>query len=266
MITSPQNPRIKLVRALQARSRERRRARAFVIEGVRLLEEALQAAWPMRFLLHTADLDERAQAVVDAVRQRGVEVVEVSPEVLRAASDTQTPQGVLAVMTWEPLPPPDAPDFVLLPDGVRDPGNLGTLLRTALAAGVNAVLLSPGNVDPFAPKVLRAGMGAQFRLPIASLAWEQIRERVRDWGLTIYLADAAGARLYTGVDLTHPLGLIIGGEAEGASPQARALADHTLRIPMPGAAESLNAAIAASILMFEVVRQRTEKPSPRNPI
>ncbi len=260
MITSPQNPRIKQVRALQGRSRERRRAHAFVIEGVRLLEEALQTAWPMRFLLHTADLDGRAQAVVESARQRGVDVVLVSLEVMRAASDTETPQGVLAVAERMPLDAPESPDFVLLPDGVRDPGNLGTLLRTALAAGADAVLLPPGNVDPFAPKVLRAGMGAHFHLPVLSLSWDEIARRVQDWRLSMCLADAAGAHLYTEVDFTQPTGIIIGGEAGGAGTQARALASCTVRIPMPGAIESLNAAIAASVVMFEVVRQRAANP------
>lgn len=254
MITSATNPKIKHVRALQGRSRNRREAGAFVVEGVRLVEEALKAEWNAQLILYTNDLNQRGQEIVAAYRQKDVEVVPISPEVMKAASDTQTPQGILAVLAMDPPPHPAVLDFVLILDNVRDPGNMGTLLRTALAARVDVVLLPPGNVDPFSPKVLRAGMGAHFSLPIRTGTWDEVRALIEP--VQVFLSDAAGMHIYTQTDLNDPLALIIGGEADGAGPEARSLAAHTLNIPMPGGSESLNAAAAGAILMFEIVRQR----------
>ncbi len=155
-----------------------------------------------------------------------------------------------------PLPIPAKPTFVLVLDSLRDPGNLGTLLRTAAAAGVQAVFLSPGTTDAFAPKVVRSGMGAHFRLPILSLSWEEISARLE--GLNTYWADMEGQVSCWEADFKKPLALIVGGEAEGVSVEARQLAGKSVGIPMPGEAESLNAAIAGAILMFEVVRQRND--------
>lgn len=254
MLTSTDNPKVKLARALQERSRNRRKAGAFVVEGVRLVEEALQSGWQTQFVLYTDKLDARGLRVVDVYRQKNVEVVPVSPEVMKSVSDTQTPQGILAVLSNDPLAFPIKLSFVLILDNVRDPGNMGTLLRTALAAGVEGVLLPPGNADPFAPKVVRAAMGAHFHLPICSANWGEIQKIIQP--LNVYLADALGRQVYNQVDFTPPTTLIIGGEADGAGPEARSLSGQSIAIPMPGGRDSLNAAIAGAIVLFEVVRQR----------
>ena len=146
-------------------------------------------------------------------------------------------------------------DFILIPDQIRDPGNLGTLLRTAAAAGVQAVFIPPETTDPFAPKVVRAGMGAHFRLPILSMTWDQLSVRVQ--GMSVFLSDAVSEKSCWEVDFTHPTALVIGGEADGASAQAHSLATEMICIPMPGHMESLNAGAAGAVLMYEVVRQRS---------
>lgn len=260
MITSTRNPALQLVRDLLAHSKARREAGAFVVEGVRLAEEALQSGWQAQLVLYAPDLPPRGQAVVDGFASQGARVEEVSPNVLKSASDTETPQGLLVVLTAKVLPLPPQPDFVLILDTLRDPGNLGTILRTACAAGVQAVLLPPGGVDVFSPKVVRSAMGAHFRLPVHSLDWRAICLYLRPPTVAapprIYLADAHGEQTHTEADFHRPLALIVGGEAEGAGSEAQSLADARVRIPMPGSAESLNAAIAAAVLMFEVVRQR----------
>ncbi len=260
MITSTRNPKAQWVRKLQAQGRARREAGAFVVEGVRLAEEALGSGWEARLVLHTADLEGRGQAVVDGFAARGVPVEQVSSQVMKAASDTQTPQGVLVVVEFNPAPLPEAPDFLLILDGVRDPGNLGTILRTAAAAGVQSALLPPGTVDVYAPKVVRAGMGAHFRLPVQHMSWEGIGDYLRlpsgESRLRLFLAEAQGGETYTRVDLRAPLALVIGGEAAGPGSEVARLAHGRVHIPMPGGVESLNAAVAAAILMFEVVRQR----------
>ena len=253
MITSNQNAKLKLARSLMGRSRERHAAGAFVAEGVRLVEEALSAGWPIRFVLYTEGLSGRGLELITRLESQGCEVEQVSEVLLNSVSETETSQGLLAVLDYSPLALPQPLDFVFIPDSIRDPGNLGTLLRTAAAAGVQAVFLPPETTDAFAPKVLRAGMGAHFRLPIQSLGWEDIRVATR--ALKVYLADMQGSPCWQ-MDFSQPLALIVGGEAEGATDEARRLADMSVSIPMPGRAESLNAGVAGAILMFEVVRQR----------
>lgn len=260
MITSLHNPKIQWVRKLQAQSKARREENAFVVEGVRLVEEAMNARWETQLVLYTPELGERGLNLVHEYTTRGVPVELVSRQVMEAAADTEMPQGLLAVLSMHSLLPLEQADFILIPDGVRDPGNLGTLLRTAWAAGVSMVLLPPGSVDAFAPKVVRSAMGAHFRLPVQTMDWEQIHELLKPalpaTPFTVYLADAGADLIYTQADFRLPTALLIGGEAEGASSQGQQLADLRVRISMPGGAESLNAAVAGAILMFEVVRQR----------
>ncbi|HLU08834.1 MAG TPA: RNA methyltransferase, partial [Oceanobacillus sp.] len=139
-------------------------------------------------------------------------------------------------------------------DNLRDPGNMGTILRTAAAAGVEVVLLSPGSVDAYNPKVLRGGMGAHFRIPVLEASWTRIAVYCRD--LTVYLADMQGDVTYDAADWQQAWALIIGSEAHGESEEASALARQRVYIPMVSETESLNAAVAAGIILFEAARQR----------
>jgi TrmH family RNA methyltransferase len=256
VITSSQNAKIKLVRALLGRARERREANAFVVEGVRLVEEAIKSNWKVQFALYDESLSERGKSQVESLKSRGIDVDGVSESLMKSLSETETPQGILAVLEFTQLPIPKLPSFILIPDQIRDPGNLGTLLRSAAATGVQAVLLPPETTDAFAPKVVRSGMGAHFRLPIHSMTWEEIERMSKSKNLKLYLADMHG-KSYWETDLRQSLALIVGGEAEGASSAAQKLATVKISIPMVGNIESLNAGVAGSVLMFEVVRQRS---------
>jgi len=257
MISSIQNSKIKRIRLLQTQSRSRKKELAFIVEGVRLLEEAQNTYQVPELVIYTPDLDPRGQKLVEAFLEQNVPCEEVSEQVIKAASDTETPQGILAILPLKPLLLPEETDFLIIADEIRDPGNLGTLLRTAQAAGVDGFLLSPGTVDPFSPKVIRAGMGTHFRLPILSCSWEKIREITN--GLTIFGADMKeGSRIWD-ADLNLPLALILGGEAHGPGKHSRDLADAWMHIPMTDGSESLNAAAAGAVLMFEVLRQRTQE-------
>jgi TrmH family RNA methyltransferase len=265
MITSNQNPKLKMVRTLQGRAKERREAGAFVVEGVRLVEDAANANWKFRLALFDETLNGRGRSLVEKLKLQGVDVEEVSASLMKSVSDTETPQGILAVLELTNIPTlapsasagvPNLLSFILILDQIRDPGNLGTLLRTAAAAGVQAVLLPPETTDAFAPKVVRSGMGAHFRLPIHSMTWDQIKQTVQSAGAQVFLADMDGQSCWE-TDLRQPVALVIGGEANGASEQARALANQKISIPMSGDVESLNAGVAGSILMFEVARQRS---------
>lgn len=256
MITSSQNAKIKLVRALLGRTKERREANAFVVEGIRLVEEAADSDWKFRFALHDGSFNERGKSLVETLASRGIDVEMVSESLMESLSETETPQGILAVLEFTNLPIPQSLNFLLIPDQIRDPGNLGTLLRTAAATGVQAVLVPPETTDAFAPKVVRSGMGAHFRLPIRTMTWDEIHQITKSLNLQIHLADMHGQSCWE-TDLRQPLALIVGGEAEGASEQAHKLANQQISIPMVGKVESLNAGVAGSVLMFEVVRQRT---------
>jgi TrmH family RNA methyltransferase len=256
MITSAQNPKLKLIRTLQGRAKERRETGAFLVEGVRLVEEAVNANWQIRFILFDETLNERGRSQVDGLISRGVDVEEISTILMKSLSETESPQGILAVLNEFQLPIPESLDFILIPDKIRDPGNLGTLLRTAAAAGVQAVLLPPETTDAFAPKVLRSGMGAHFRLPIHSMTWDEINQVVKLAELHVFLADMNGQSCWE-TDLCQPLALVIGNEAEGANESAKQLANQIISVPMYGMMESLNAGVAGSVLIFEVIRQRT---------
>jgi TrmH family RNA methyltransferase len=253
MITSSQNSKLKLARSLSGRPKERLESQAFLVEGVRLLEEALAADWPMHFVLYAAGVSERGRELVKKLEAKSIEVEQIADTLLNSISETENSQGLLAVLNYSSLPLPRSPDFILIADRIRDPGNLGTLLRTAAAAGVQAVLLPPETTDAFAPKVLRAGMGAHFRLPIHNLTWDEIRAVTEP--LKVFLADMQGTPCWQ-TDFRPPLAIIVGGEAEGATEEARQMAEMAVSIPMPGKAESLNAGVSGAILMFEVVRQR----------
>ncbi len=255
MISSSQNSKVKLARALAGRSKERRESHAFIAEGVRLVEEALAAGWAFQFVLYTDGLSVRGTQLLERIKNGGIDTDEVEPRLLTSISDTETTQGVLAVLQYAPVPMPQVVDWVLVLDAIREPGNVGTLLRSADSAGVQAVLLAPETADAFAPKVVRAGMGAHFRLPIQSMDWSEIRHFMDSRRLNVFLADVRGKPCWD-TALSEPLALIVGGEAEGASEQARRIAQQTVSIPMQGKTESLNASVAGSVLMFEVLRQR----------
>lgn len=255
MITSLQNPKIKQIRMLNAGAKHRKKAGLYAAEGVRLLEEASQAGMVPELVIYTDDLDQRGKALLENFASRSADCESVSSRVLRSASDTENPQGILAVFPLVSLALPERPDLVLILDAIRDPGNLGTLMRSCLAAGVDGLLIGPGTVDPFSPKVVRSAMGAHFRLPVQAASWNEIAHLTSD--LDLYLADMERGSSLWEADLTRPLGIILGGEARGAGQKAHQLTERYIHIPMAPGIESLNAAVAGAVLLFEVKRQRS---------
>jgi RNA methyltransferase, TrmH family len=257
LITSTQNERVKLIRALQKESKTRRKERKIALEGVRLIGDAVAAGVMPEFVLHSAEAVAHGKPgaeLVTTLERYDIPTFEITPEVLTHIADTETPQGILAVVPMPELPAPPRLTSALILDAVADPGNLGTILRTAAASGVDVVLLAPGCVDAFNPKVLRGGMGAHFRVPVIRGDWEMIGAMCAD--LRVYLADADGETTHFAVDWREPSALIIGGEARGAEQHARAIAHSVISIPMANESESLNAAIATGVILFEMRRQR----------
>ncbi|MBI4790391.1 MAG: RNA methyltransferase [Chloroflexi bacterium] len=225
MITSISNAKVKHVRSL-ARRRARYAARQLVVEGVRSIEEAQGAGIVPALVFYTATVAEepRAHALLARLRAVTPEVFEVSDAVMQAMSSTETPSGILAVVPFPDLRLPAHPEFVLILDAVRDPGNVGTILRSARATGVDAVWFAPGTADPYNDKVVRAAAGALFRVPLrVAHVWPEVESALRGMP-RIYLADARGEIEHSRADWSRPVALIVGGETEGASDAARRIA------------------------------------------
>lgn len=254
MITSTSNTRIKEIRKLQTDRRTREQERLFVAEGDRWLQELQRTGTRPHLILTTPSwLADPAHTTLLA--QLDAPHLPVNEAVMASASNTQTPPGVLAVVSQPAWQLPENPSLLLVLDQVQNPGNLGTMIRTAAAAGVSAVLLSPGCVDTYNPKTVRGGMGAHLRLPVLRQSWEQIAAALRS--LSVWVASVEHpATPYTQINWQEPATLIIGSEAHGAGNEATKLARGHVTIPMHADTESLNAAVAAAVILFEAQRQR----------
>lgn len=276
MITSASNGRIKWVVSLMEKARMRRKEQKYVVEGIRMFMEA-----PLENVAEiyvSSDFCRRAREkgspeeaclmrleTTDAKNGNGLlhEVVEVSDDVFRKFADTVNPQGILAIMNMseasgeEMLKKADKPLLVLL-ENLQDPGNLGTILRTAEGAGVNGIILSRECVDLYNPKVIRSTMGAIYRVPFFyTQDLPATMKGLQENGIPVYAAaldENAGA--YDTYSYTGAAAFLIGNEGNGLTPEAIATATQTCYIPMEGQVESLNASVAASILMYEAYRQR----------
>lgn len=246
---------VKSIRSLVTSRKKRHHERFFILEGVRLVRDALDAGIPLSLVLYAPEQLADTVAEQDIVRYAAGQSnwYEATPRVVAAAADTVTPQGIIAIAPWPTIPP--SPGLWLLLDELQDPGNLGTLLRSAAAVGVGRVLCSPGTVDVYSPKVVRAAMGAHFVLSLdANLSWDAITLCINE--KTVYAAVVDAERSYDEIDWLQPAVLLIGNEAHGISTAGRALATKLLMIPMVGRVESLNAGVAGSVILFEMLRQR----------
>jgi RNA methyltransferase, TrmH family len=246
---------------LAARKLSRRASRdesnAFRVEGERVVLEALRSPAEVTEVFLHADAA-RAAEIEAAATDRGVAVVHVAGRVIEALSDTATPQGVVAVVRSVDVhlsAVAAAGGLVVVLADVRDPGNAGTLLRSAVASGAAGVVFARGSVDPLHPKTVRASAGAIFRVPVVrDLAIREAVAGLRDAGRRIIGADAHARRSYEEVDWSRPSALVLGNEAWGLDPDHEDLLDDVVGIPMPGPAESLNVAVAGSILMLDAAR------------
>lgn len=270
-ITSPNNPRISKLRTLHT-ARGRKKSGFFLLEGPNLLEAVLAAGIEPVEVYYQPELlrrTERGTALLKRLGQilTGEHLIEVSERVIEAVGEAQTSQGVICVLAQGELDAehlaarrrPGRRPALLILDDVADPGNMGTILRTALAAEVERVLLTPNCVDYYSPKVLRAAAGAHMALPVETeVSWDMIAERVAahcGYERRVLLAEAGSPHMYYDEDLARPFALIIGNEAHGPSREARALATRLISIPLAPEVESLNAALAGGIILYEAVRQ-----------
>jgi len=254
MVTSEQNSRVKQARLLQQRREARDLERMFIAEGARLTDDFLTAGMCARYALIT----ESASTLAWQAAHRDLECLMVNDAVMRSVSSETTPPGVLVVFEMPPAVRVIADTGPLVPvlilDGLRDPGNLGACLRVAAGAGCQYVIMAPGSVDSYNPKVIRGGMGAHARLNLLSMTWDEIGTACQQ--RRVWVADTAGATSYEQVDWRERCALVIGSEADGISAQARALASGMVSIPLANNVESLNAAVACGVILFEAARQR----------
>jgi len=259
VIRSTSNSHVRTIRSLRDDRSLRRSERMFVLEGVRLVADLFASGANPVFVLYDPDLlatTAAGNALMTTLMHSSGAVYATSAEVIKAASDTTSPQGVVAVACWPTIPVPAHPQLMVVCDHIQDPGNLGTIIRSSDAVGVAAIYCSVGCVDAYAPKTVRASMGSLMRVPIIQdMTWDNLATTLAPY--PIYAADG-GVRsvAYTQIDWRTPSVLIVGNEAHGLSSAARQLAQQTIHIPMRAGIESLNAAMAASIILFEAQRQQ----------
>ncbi|HEX2171913.1 MAG TPA: RNA methyltransferase [Dehalococcoidia bacterium] len=249
-IESPANQRVKLLRSLTTRS-GRARERSFLVEGVRLIEAALAAGAEPSLVLYdeTAPAENpRLAALLD--RLPPAACWSATPTIIEMVSDTVTTQGIVAAF---PLPTRPLPrqGIIVVADAIADPGNAGTLIRTAAAAGAAGLAYLPGTVDPFSPKVVRAGAGAHWQIPVARLSVEDLRLNADRGG---WLAVARDGVPYHEVDWRPDGYLVVGSEAWGAREGVATSGFEPVTIPLAPGVESLNSAVAAAVLLFEARR------------
>ena len=260
-ITSTTNPRIKALVRLRDR-RERDSTGRFVIEGYRELSRAIQAAIRIEtlYVCPALYLGGNEAALVDGAQRCGAEIIAVTEEPFRKASYRERPEGLLAVAprfgTGVDRIPVSGNPLVLVAESIEKPGNLGTMLRTAEAAGASGVIVADPTTDPFNPNVVRASLGTLFTVPLAVTDSSAAVAHLRTTGIRILAATPAGTEAYYAVDMTGPVAVVIGSEQYGLSHAWLDAADAVVMIPMPGSVDSLNAAMAAGILLFEALRQR----------
>ena len=260
MITSKQNTVIKEIQLIQKKKKERNSKKVFIVEGLRSVKE-IPDNWNIhKYVVAKSFIPEINKIIIN----KGIHIIEVSDDVFESISDTKTPQGILAVVSQldyelEDIIRKDR-SFFLIADQVSDPGNLGTLIRTAHASDADGIFLSKGCVDLYNPKTIRATMGSIFHIPIIiDMEMAEIINCLRDVNTNIYATALEESKIIYDYDYTEKTAIVIGNEANGIGDITRNMISHFIKIPMPGGAESLNASIAAGICMFEVVRQRMEK-------
>lgn len=267
MITGTSNPRIKQLIQWQNKVKERRRDGVFVAEGIKMLEEAPQEL--IEDIYITGELAERLQNGSTEKEQllwnklSRVRFETVTEEVLKKAADTQTPQGVLTVLKQpvyhlEEILSAENGLYLIL-ENLQDPGNLGTILRTGEGAGITGVIMTKETVDIFNPKTIRATMGSIYRVPFLYVeSIKTVLEEMHRREIVTYAAHLRGQNAYDSFSFKGDTAFLIGNESSGLREETAALADFCLKIPMEGRLESLNAAVSASILLYEAYRQRRQ--------
>ena len=259
LISSKEHELVKLAVALQQK-KTRDEKRLCLLEGLRLVEDALLAGWSISQLVvgEAAATEARVASLLAAAEARAIPTYLATEAVLKKIATTNSPQGVVAIAAQPPamLPASAKGEVWLVADELQDPGNFGTILRSADAAGCNGVIMTGNGVDPFGPKAVRATMGSLFHLPVLRMTTSECLSFCDRYGLTLYVAGAEAAQVYSETNLAAPCAIVFGNEGAGVGEKFRQQAADNIKIPILGRAESLNVASAAAIILFEAARQK----------
>jgi len=265
MITSANNQQLKQVSALLKKAKERKEKKAFVVEGPRMVVEAPTESLKAVYVAESFEKNPENQNLLKELEKKcqdaGAVFETVADAVFKNVSDTQTPQGIMAVVampeySFEQLLDGDKTHLLIL-ESIQDPGNLGTMLRTGEGAGITGVIMNKTTVDLFNPKTIRSTMGSIYRMPhYVTEDLSEILRVLKEKGISLYAAHLKGEHYYTEEDYTSGCAFLIGNEGNGLSDEIANQADTYIKIPMEGQVESLNAAISATLLMYEANRQR----------
>lgn len=255
MLTSIKNPLIKRIRKLH-QSKYRKAEGVLLLEGTNLLETACAVNYPLEVVCYTSHWQDKHPQLWERLQQQAQGVELVSPEVLSAIALTKTPDGITAIAPRQLQSDVDLSSIQLglMVEQLQDPGNMGTIIRTAAAVGVDCLWASADSVEFDHPKVLRASVGAWFRVPMAVTT--QARSLIQQFPGQVVATRPTAEKSYWEVDFQQPTLILLGNEGAGLSPELAALADEPVQIPLAGGVESLNVAIAASLLLYEAKRQQ----------
>lgn len=262
MITSTSSSQVKHVISLLSKAKERKKNNEYVVEGIRMVSEA-PADLLVKIYMSERFQNNNSEYVKELVKKQGISddsIEIVADNVFDRMSQTQTPQGIMAVVRMKDNSLSDmlsGNPLLILVENLQDPGNLGTIIRMGEGAGVTGVIMSPNTVDIYNPKTIRSTMGSIFRVPFIYVQdfGEAVSECQKS-GVKVYAAHLDGNNTYLGEDYSMPTAFLIGNEGNGLTDDITKQADTLIRIPMEGEVESLNAAIACTILTYEAVRQR----------
>ncbi len=260
-IQSSQNSTLKEIKALHLK-KNRDSQGLYFVEGIRFVNDAIDNGQVISKVIVSDKLEglNGGSELIEKVKGVCSDISLVPEKLFKEVSDTQTPQGILAVLEKKQFDFQEVIDkgnSVVILDCLQDPGNVGTIIRTADAAGISAVLMSKGCVDLYSPKVLRSTMGSAFHVPIfEGLNITETIQLLKQKGYKVIASHLSGKNNYFQEDLTGRSAIIVGNEANGISDETANMADSLVKIPMPGKAESLNASVAASIMIYEIVRQK----------
>ena len=263
-ISSVANKLIKEIASLKQR-KYRDRQGLFLAEGVRLVEECANAGWPVKMCIYTEDAvrRERAQAVIERLSAADCRMVVVSEDIYNKISDTEQPQGIMVILKKrqfsieQMLLSTDKLPLLVVLDGIQDPGNVGTIIRTADAAGSAGVIALKGSADIYAGKTVRATMGSLFHLPVMEgLSAVELLQNLKQANIKLLATCLQQTDVYYQANFNCPAAIILGNEGQGISPELINAADACLNIPLIGHAESLNVSVAAGVILYEAVRQR----------
>ena len=261
-ISSQENPVIKHIKQLSKR-KYREKYREFKIEGVRMIHDALENGKNIKSVLFCDALKgvSGGEKLLERLNQQGIKIYHIPQKMFEELSDIESPQGVMAILAFHTHELEEvlthSKGFFLILDRIQDPGNMGTMIRTADAAGADGIILTKGSVDPYNEKVIRSTMGSIFHIPILTMGdTMDVLGCMKQRGIKIVTTSLNTEHYHYDIDLKQKIAIIVGNEGNGVEEDVIRASDYTVKIPMLGRAESLNASVAASLMLYEVVRQR----------